>query len=193
MPGPIRRTQPHLHRLETLRDEASGLFHQFIRRSRQPQPAALIRRHRRSGAAEQPIQRQARGLAEHIPQRAVERRDRDHRDALVAEEVDVLPGPRPEIGDVTGVAADHQIGEFVDHLAQHVGASVVEREDQILAADAGIGPDRDENAAEPLDPSERTADWIFELDQHRLGFDRGYLHRALRSSLSHVKFGAPCF
>ena len=78
--------------------------------------------------------------------------------ALMTEEIDVAPGPRAELGDEAGVATDNQqLGELVDHGAQHVGAPVVQREDQIFADDAVVAVDEDTDAAEIADLAERAA------------------------------------
>ena len=82
----------------------------------------------------------------------------------MAKEVNVLPSLGPEMGDVSGVASDDEVGELVYHLQQHARAPVVQSEDQVLAYDAGVAPCRDEDAAEGMDLAERTSDRAFEPD-----------------------------
>ena len=43
---------------------------------------------------------------------------------------------------------DQQVRQFVDHLPQHAGAAIVEREDQVLADQAGFAVHVDQDAAE---------------------------------------------
>jgi hypothetical protein len=49
---------------------------------------------------------------------------------------------------VAGVAADQQAGEFVDHLPQHLGAPVVEREDEALSGAAVLVVHEHQDAAD---------------------------------------------
>src|SRR5215212_12081427 len=125
----------------------------------------MVRGNARPSAAEETVKRQAGRLAERIPERAVERRDADHRHALVAEEVDVFPRPRPELRDVPGVAADQELAEFLDHLHQHLGAPIVEGEDKVLADDARVAAHAHEDAAEAANLPERAADRLVERDR----------------------------
>src|SRR5580704_290465 len=136
----------------------------------------MIGRHSRLCSTQQSIQRKAASLAERIPERAVERGYADHRHSLVAEEIDILPGACPEIRDMARVASDHQIGKFINHLAQHLGAAAIEREDEVLAGDAGIGSDRNKDTAETVDLAQGASDRTGEWHQYRKGFNGGYLH-----------------
>src|ERR1700720_3713970 len=135
----------------------------------------MIGRHSRLCSTQQTIQRKAASLAERIPERAVERGYADHRHSLVAEEIDILPGARPEIRDMAGVASDNQVGKFIDHLTQHLGAPAVEREDEVLAGDAGIGFDRNKNTTETVDRAQCASDRTGEWHEHRKGFNGSYL------------------
>ena len=145
--GGVRHPQAHLHGSEALRQEGLRLLHQFIGGERQPQAAAVIRRHAVLGAAEQAVERQSGGLAEGVPQRTVNGGNGHHRHALVAEEIDVLPGARPEAGDVAGILADDHIRQVVHHLAQHLGAPVMQGEHDVLAGDPLVGADRHQDAS----------------------------------------------
>jgi hypothetical protein len=127
-------------------------------------------------AAEDAVQRQTGRLAERIPERAVKRRDADHRHALVAEEVDVVPCPGPEFGNVSRIPADEQLTQFRDHLHQHLGAAIVEGKDQVFAGDAGIAAHAQQDAAEPADLAERAADRLLERQRYRCRVDAGDLH-----------------
>src|SRR5580704_9856791 len=136
----------------------------------------MIGRHSRLCSTQQSIQRKAASLAERIPERAVERGYADHRHSLVAEEIDILPGARPEIRDMAGVASDNQIGKFIDHLAQHFGAAAIEREDEVLTGDAGVGFDGNKNTAKTVDLAQCTSDRTGERHEYRKGFNSGHLH-----------------
>ena len=77
---------------------------------------------------------------------------------------------------MAGVASDNQIGKFIDHLTQHLGAAAIERKDKVLAGDAGIGSDRNKNTAETVDLAQCASDRTGERHEYRQGFNGGYFH-----------------
>ena len=98
----------------------------------------------------------------------------------MAEKIDVPPSARPETGDVAGIAADDEIGQFVDHRSQHACAPRIERENQVLADDAGIAMNENQDAAERMHLTERAADRLIELYRDTAGFDASDLHAGAR-------------
>ncbi len=77
---------------------------------------------------------------------------------------------------MAGVAADEEVGQFVDHLAQHAGAAIVEREDQVFADNAIVAVHENQNAAEAVDLAERAADRLGERHDDLAGHHPDDLH-----------------
>src|SRR5437868_5207433 len=96
----------------------------------------------------------------------------------MAEEINVLPGARPEIGDIAGIPPNNEIAQLLDHRLQHAGALVIEREDQVLTDDSGIAMHENEDAAAGMQLPERAADRLVELYGHGAGFDAHDFHAA---------------
>ena len=81
------------------------------------EPARVDGNARLGAPAEQAIHRLLRGLAQEIPQRDVDRADRDHADALAAERHRLAIHVLPEEFDVPRIRADEQRREIlIDHL-----------------------------------------------------------------------------
>ena len=92
------------------------------------------------------------------------------------EKIDVLPGARPEIRDMAGVATDDEIAEFLDHRLQDARAARIERKNQIFADHTIIAMNKNQNAAERMQLAERTADRLVELEFDSAGFDARDFH-----------------
>ena len=102
-----RTADLHLDRAEALREVALGLLEQRVEREHQVD-AARIARHPRVEAAEVPPQRQAGALRGEVPQRDVDRGDREHRRAAATAVVRRPPHRLPGRGDVGRLAAGEQ-------------------------------------------------------------------------------------
>ncbi len=98
----------------------------------QPQPVAVVGLHRADRAAEQHAQRQVRRSGQRIPRRHVEARDRDHRLALIADEMqrfarDVVELERRDAAALQQLAEivqrRHQVAHRLDGVGLEIGAA----------------------------------------------------------------------
>ena len=102
------------------------------------QEAGVGRQRRLPRSAQQPVQRQVGRLARDVPQRDVETRQREHGDAIAAEQVQFLLQVARKPGDVSGIPANRQRRHHrVDRALYRVGAVVAER--VAPARDAVVG------------------------------------------------------
>ena len=99
--------EAQLHRLVAFVLILWRLGREFVER-RAVEAARVNRNPRLRAAAEQTIHRLLRGLAEQVPQRDVDRADRDHADALAAERHRLAIHVLPEKLDVPRIRADEQ-------------------------------------------------------------------------------------
>ena len=105
--GELVAADLHLDRAEALRPEVVGLAEQPVERELEVDPAGVAR-HARIEAAEHPPQRLAGALGREVPERDVDRRDRQHHRPAAAAVVERPPHLLPQRLDPAGVLALEQ-------------------------------------------------------------------------------------
>jgi len=127
----------------------------------------VIGRHGLAAGSEQAVDRLAERLAARIPERHVERREREQRDALVADKVHLGPKPVPEALDPVRVLPDERLTEDGGHCLQRRQMPGRQREQMALARYLRIGIDEDQHIADRADIVNRGDDRLLQRHVHR--------------------------
>ena len=173
---PARLAEPHLHGAEALLEEGLRLGDELVPRAREPEPAAVIGRHGVAAGAEQAVDWLAERLAARIPERHVERREREQRHALVADEVHLGPEPVPDAFDPVRVLADERLSKHGGHRLQRRQVLRRQRENVALTRHVRIGIDEDQHIADRADIVDRGDDGLLQRHVHRHRANTGNLH-----------------
>ena len=173
---PARLAEPHLHGAEALFEKAFRLGDQLVLRAREPEAAAVIGRNGVAAGAEQTVDRLAERLAACIPERHVERRDREQRHALVADEVHLGPELVPDALDPVRVLADERAAEHGDHRLQRRQMPCREREQVALAGYLRVCVHENQHIADAADIVDRGDDGLLQRHVYRHRANTGYLH-----------------